>query len=1634
MKRILAFLLVVVMLFSCIPAISFAVGGDLSTKLIAEYNFDEQTTNDSVGGHDAVFYNNASVTAAEYTDGISGKALQLSTKGTNEKYWLSVPYDAFGTDKDSFTISLWYKSTGHNTAGENSELFSLYNSHEEKFLFCGAQFDGNPNAFTMKWDSTYGYANIIGGYKEHEWVHLVFAVDGGSGQSKITAYINGTPVEVDQGGEWANGLMSQLGIDTFTIGGKNPYKGGDTPNCLFYGMVDEVQIYSGALSAEEAATLYNAIMNPPVERGDLLAEYHFDDNTTNDAVGNHNATLFNDSVATEAVYTDGIAGGKALQLSTPGADEKYWLSVPYSAFKGSTDAFTISMWYKSSGHNTTGENSELFSLYNSKEEKFLFYGAQFDGNPNAFAMKWDSTYGYANVIGGYKENEWVHLVLAVDAVDGESKISAYINGITVEVDQGGEWANSLMSHLGIDTFTIGGKNPYKGGDSPSCLFYGAVDEIKLYAGALTEEEAAAIYTSDTACNHSYEENIIKEATIYETGEATYACIHCGESYHADLPAVPVRILAIGNSYSVDSTTYLWDIGNAAGIKNLIVGNAEIGGSSLDDHWANMENGENQYGYHKFTVDGVLNSQASFLGALQDEQWDYIVLQQNSSMSGEPSTYGHLEDILAFVDAKKTNHDAKILWNMTWAYPQNSTDARFEVYNKDQMTMYNAIVQTTQEIIVPNECIDGVIPTGTAIQNLRSSYLGDVLCRDNVHLSYDHGRYTAAMLWFAYITGGDVTAVDWLPETYSYISNDLPAIREAVSEALAFPFEVSTCESKREGGDLVVRDPIAEYNFNNETTNDTVGKNHAAFYNNDAVADPSYVDGISGKALQLSTKGTDEKFWLSIPYTAFGEYQDSFTLSIWYNTSAYNESGEDSELFSFYNSKEEKFLFYSPASTAFQDKGFTMKWDGDYGYANVITPNAQNEWKHLVYVVKAEENQTKIAAYVNGSAVEVDQGGDWTDSLMSLMGVDTFTIGGKNPYKGGIVPNCLFYGAVDEIRIYDGELNPMEARAVYQQGFEEPEDIGPGETELPEMPEGLLANYDFNDATLNDSVNGNNAALYNNISWATPKFAEGIRGNALRLSTKGTGERMWLSIPYSVFGENQNDFTISIWYNATGYNRSGEDSELFSLYNSRRERFLFYSPASVNFQDKGFSMQWDGAHAGYANVVTPYKKNEWVHLVFAVTPDGNTSRITAYVNGVEVEVDQGDDWVDSLMSQLGINTFTIGGKNPYKGGEDPECLFYGLVDEIQLYAGKLTAEDAQAIYLNTIHRPVETYGKLDTRSYGIGRSVNDVDPIEPEGLVASYDFNNETTRDSVGKNHALFYDGAGVTKATYVDGIRGKALQMSTKMTGEKYWLSIPYEVFGENPDTFSLSIWYNASNYNTLGEDSELFSFYNTKGERFMFYSPASTAFQDKAFTMQWDGTNAGYANVITPYDPGKWVHLVFAVEAQGNQSVITAFVNGEAVEVDQGGEWEDSLMSLLGIDRFTIGGKNPYKGGQSPACLFYGMVDEIQIYDHALTEANAKAIYLAVLNDPNPEVIPYEGQDEDISLEIDLDDLPPVVRPDKNTEPEPSEPIDSNENTMGWLAIVSGVVAILAIAVIVIIIIAIAKKKSRNIQDEEEL
>ncbi len=175
-------------------------------------------------------------------------------------------------------------------------------------------------------------------------------------------------------------------------------------------------------------------------------------------------------------------------------------------------------------------------------------------------------------------------------------------------------------------------------------------------------------------------------------------------------------------------------------------------------------------------------------ALQSRRWDIVTLQQASHLSGQPASYETLERIQGAV--RSYQPDAKMYWHMTWAYHPDTSNVNFVTYAKDQMTMYNAIVEAVRQKIQPNALIEGVIPAGTAIQNLRTYSIGDNMTMpDGFHLN-DLGCYTVGLAWYAELTGLPLELVDYLPANVPDIQKYMTQMKQAVADAVKTPLDVT----------------------------------------------------------------------------------------------------------------------------------------------------------------------------------------------------------------------------------------------------------------------------------------------------------------------------------------------------------------------------------------------------------------------------------------------------------------------------------------------------------------------------------------------------------------------------------------------------------------------------------------------------------------------------------------------------------------------------------------------------------------------------------------------------------------------------------------------------------------------------
>lgn len=225
----------------------------------------------------------------------------------------------------------------------------------------------------------------------------------------------------------------------------------------------------------------------------------------------------------------------------------------------------------------------------------------------------------------------------------------------------------------------------------------------------------------------------------------------------------VKVLAIGNSFSEDAIEqHLSALARAEGL-NVIICNMYIGGCSIERHVENLRGNKPEYRYRKFDVNGKLTEKWNHTleAALAEEDWDYVSLQQVSHNSGIPESYVLLPELVDYVKAR-VPEDAVLMFHQTWAYAPKSNHGGFVNYDRDQMKMYEAIVNTVNQE-APKVGIKLIIPCGTAIQNARTSALGTDLTRDGFHLSFVHGRYIASCTWLEAVLGVNPIGNDYCPE-------------------------------------------------------------------------------------------------------------------------------------------------------------------------------------------------------------------------------------------------------------------------------------------------------------------------------------------------------------------------------------------------------------------------------------------------------------------------------------------------------------------------------------------------------------------------------------------------------------------------------------------------------------------------------------------------------------------------------------------------------------------------------------------------------------------------------------------------------------------------------------------------------
>lgn len=268
----------------------------------------------------------------------------------------------------------------------------------------------------------------------------------------------------------------------------------------------------------------------------------------------------------------------------------------------------------------------------------------------------------------------------------------------------------------------------------------------------------------------------------------------------------LKILVIGNSLSVDTTTFLYDIFKGAG-HTVTVGNYYHGSRQLNFFYEGIKTDSADSTFRK-NSDGDFAEFDNFTlkQALQNEVWDIVVLQQGTIASGlDKYYYNEQEDVnyvtymANFCRENALNENLKIGYQIGWPIREYTDKEEYLENFTSTDQLFKEGCDRVKERVIKEESVDFIVPANTAVSNLVTSYIGEDVFRDASHLSYGLGRFFAGMT-MAYCCGMDLNGIERIETTsssnanlyepYLYSNLNLQVLKNSIVNAVEKPFTIT----------------------------------------------------------------------------------------------------------------------------------------------------------------------------------------------------------------------------------------------------------------------------------------------------------------------------------------------------------------------------------------------------------------------------------------------------------------------------------------------------------------------------------------------------------------------------------------------------------------------------------------------------------------------------------------------------------------------------------------------------------------------------------------------------------------------------------------------------------------------------
>jgi hypothetical protein len=333
------------------------------------------------------------------------------------------------------------------------------------------------------------------------------------------------------------------------------------------------------------------------------------------------------------------------------------------------------------------------------------------------------------------------------------------------------------------------------------------------------------------------------------------------------------------------------------------------------------------------------------------------------------------------------------------------------------------------------------------------------------------------------------------------------------------------------------------------------------------------------------------------------------------------------------------------------------------------------------------------------------------------------------------------------------------------------------------------------------------------------------------------------------------------------------------------------------------------------------EDTWYHVVFTFNggTSGTADDLNLFVNSIHIDGNAANGSFAGL-EDVAVD-FSVGDYDATDAVSN-NSAFTGIIDHIQLFATELS--QAQVSWLYKRGRPIghwkfdECQGTVATDASGNGNN----------GTITPGDTSGDN--DSAG---ACDSGASDPTNDMWNDGTNGKRnASLGFDGTNDYVDMDDPDSLELEMP--FTLSAWVKINQLPSIaGDDFAVVSKYiNSSTNNFVWQIETN----DDLALFKHDGTSGEYIPGVINFsssDVGNWVHVAFTIDISGNADW---YRNGLRVD---GGTASSSNMNTSTAADFWIGAR---EAGGSGDNFFEGQIDEVKIFNYALTEQQVKNDYNA--------------------------------------------------------------------------------------------